>query len=560
LDLSRTGRLSTEHSRLITTLEPSVRASYNAYIGQLAAVNDLRGVEWLCRASCRNTLACLIYRRFCRLSLLDALLAGGDVPEQILVGSASMRTATLSVLQKHSCTTPVQVTSGERKTSVFRNLAQSLHMLANLFVWPKLTGRRKDFNSVKASFIYLDTFVSPDSFDDRGNHRDRYYPGLLEDVDDDTRARVLQVPSFFGARGWRDYARLFRKLRRSRVNFLLREDYLHVGDYLGALLDSHAIPGAIKTVPAWNGIDVAAIVLDEVRRDRFSSDLVNALLLYRFMGRLRAHGFRPDLVLDWNENQVVDRALCLAVRDVFPGARIKGYQSFVVPNSYACIQPTEYEKQAGTLPDELCVIGKAYVEDRLAFCPSMKTSLAPAYRFLYLLDSPAGRDRSNRFEILVALPMDVSEAKEIVNVVLAAAAGFGEKSSVKMKLHPTHGRDFFRRYSNALERAAIVVVDEPTSALLGRADLLISATSSMCFEAVMLGVPVAIVSDRRGPVGNPVPLGLGPDTHAVCYDEKDLQEFIERARNNGRFERTSRVERNFRIEHYVCSTASASLL
>ena len=52
-----------------------------------------------------------------------------------------------------------------------------------------------------------------------------------------------------------------------------------------------------------------------------------------------------------------------------------------VEGYYASLTPMPYEYSAGTLPDELLVIGKAFVKRKKEFCPEIKISIAPAFRF-----------------------------------------------------------------------------------------------------------------------------------------------------------------------------------
>jgi hypothetical protein len=551
LDLRHSAKLSVAHTRLITDLEPSVRASYNAYIGHLAKANHLQGTDWLARASCRNTIASLIHEKFCRLRLLDTLLERDEVPDLVLVGSKSMYLAVGSVLEKHQKRFSIQI-QHEGGISVFRNLLQSLRLLLNLFIWPKIIRKTKNLVE-KKSFIYLDTFVSPDSFAEDGCFKDRYYPGFLESLDKKMRDKVILVPSYYGVGGFSRYRRLFTELRRSSINFLVKEDYLTTFDFLVIFFKSFFIPSKIKKIPPWRGIDTTAIVQDEVLRDRFSPDLVNALLVYRFVKQLKNNGFEPELVIDWNENQVMDRALNLAVREEFPQTPIKGYQSYVVPNFYACIQPTEYELAAGTIPHELCLIGKAYQKDRLEFCPSLKSSIAPAYRFLHIYDSMQKRRTTKQFEILIALPMMVDEAKVVIEVCLPLSQKLGDQYSLKMKLHPTQKPQDFHVYQAGLQNSKIEWVQENTGRLLQTANLIITSTSSICFEAVMIGVFVAIVSNRSGPVMNPIPNGLNPELYRICYEELDILDFIDKLQH-------LKTNFDFSMEDYLCPMGQGSLI
>ena len=58
---------------------------------------------------------------------------------------------------------------------------------------------------------------------------------------------------------------------------------------------------------------------------------------------------------------------------------------------------------------------------------------------------------------------------------------------------------------------------------LSRAKLLVSSSSSLCMEAIQLGVPVAIVGNSNGVTMNPLQGRISPEWWRVCYSTDEIQ-------------------------------------
>ena len=119
-------------------------------------------------------------------------------------------------------------------------------------------------------------------------------------------------------------------MRASARRFLVREDDLQISDYAAALVGSLTIPFRLRRSARFLGIDVGGLVREEARSELGSWDLVDGILTFRFLARLKAAGTKLRLVLDWWEGQSADRALALAVRGAFPETPLIGYCGAIV--------------------------------------------------------------------------------------------------------------------------------------------------------------------------------------------------------------------------------------
>jgi len=527
LDLRKNGQLSIEHAKLITYLEPNVRLEYNAYIGELAKVNNVAGLTWLTQVTCRNTLLSLIHDRFCRLRLLETILDRGDKLDTIVLDNDCMRKAVVRLCQTKGSNASVTLTGNERirRGHVLLNIFKSLYLLLNLFIWPKLI-RGKGIP--RGPIIYLDNFLFIDSFDGNNNLKDRYYPGFINHLPNEaTKQRTWYVPTLYGIKTPKQFLSLFRSIRKSSQQFIMKEDWLKLSDYFNAFIFSFILPKKIKTIPNWKGLDISELVKQEIQVEMGSASLMSTVLIYHFIRRLAKVGVELDVVIDWHENQVIDRALNLAVKKYYPNIRVKGYQGYAVPDYYACKDPTDYEQEAGTLPDEICVIGDVFIEAKKKYCTDLKVTKAPAFRFSRIHDSRYSHCEETN-EILMILPISLDEGLDIIQLCKEAASVLGNNYIFFIKQHPSYTKQRFLRLVPESKSSCFRFADKDLYEHLYGAKLLVSAWSSVCLEAAVMGVPVAIAGNRSGPAMNPLS-GIFDNDHKrwkLVYSGNDIQSLL----------------------------------
>jgi len=363
--------------------------------------------------------------------------------------------------------------------------------------------------------ILLDTFLV-------GN-RDRYYNQLIDNLPFMMRDRVYYLPTLFGLRYPWEWLLKFREIAKSDDNMLLKEQWLKWSDYKDAFLGSFILSHSINKIPKWNNIDVSLIIRKEMLMDKGSSSITQSLLITRSFARYRVAGIKLKGVVDWFENQVIDRALALGVRENYPNVKIKGYMGYVAEEYYAGLTPTIYEKQEDLLPDELLMIGEAYIEKKKKKCPWLEVSVAPAFRFHNTMMFESN-NITRRSDILLAMPMEIDECRNIIN--LALSAQLQEKHTWMLKVHPTIPEKKFKEMIPESSNKRFVFTDKSLTDLFESSKLLITSSSSVAIEAVVCGLFVAIIGDRSGPTKNPLLNIVDKSYWSVCYTSNELERVI----------------------------------
>jgi len=538
LDLSHDGSLPIEYCKYISKIEKKTIIEYNNYISKIIELNSIQGMGWFNRVISRNTHLSSLLDNICKIKLLQYALSSNTKIKTIRVDSLGMYRVSQKIVYSMGYKASVEFRSDKWVNFLpVINLTKSCFKLFNLFIWPKLLrGKKKPVGKI----IFLDTFLFIDSFDLNNEYSDRYYPGI-EDSIRDTKL-LWYSPTLIGINSIRSFRHIFKAIRSSSKQFLMKEDWLKISDYFSALYLSYSLTRKVKLIPLWEGINIEELVNEEINKDKFSMDIINPILIYFFIKRLKTLNINIDLVIDWHENQVIDRALILGIRNFYSGTKIHGYQGYVVPDYYACKDPIIIEYDSGTLPDELFVIGQKFIEDKKKYCPNLPVSVAQAYRFSGIHKLNLSSKKPSK-KILLSLPISLKESKEIINIGLSLIALIGSEYEFYLKQHPSYTMDKLFKTFPEIENSSLNIVQKDLYQQLLESTLLISSSSSVCLEASLIGIKVAIVGSRTGPAMNPLANLVDLKNWQVCYSEYEVIDLISKPS----------IKVDFVIEDYLSS-------
>jgi len=523
IDFRNNGSLPMELAERMSSMQSIIGKEYTEYIGGLADLNNITGLGWLVNVTCRNPYQTKIFDRLCQLALLDDCLNKREEFVSVVVDNYGMFVAVNNLCDKYGVLVDVVYESGSETKGVIATVRKALILIYLSFI--SLIAARffpRNRPASQAPLIYIDTFASKGSFDRDGKFIDRFYTGMMEYLQDDLKDRVWYAPVVLSCLSYSDLRDFFKKCRMSGAQFLIMEQWLTFIDYLYAFYYSLILPQGIRHKPLFRGVDISELISSEVNKDGLSYGLFVAVLRYRFIFRLKKNGIKIEKVIDWNENQVIDRALNLAVREYYSSVKVVGYQGFVVSDYYVSHEPACYEREAGTVPDLLYVVSPYLLDRKRKYCSEQKVSIAPAFRFQELIHyEHVVKDKDI---ILLALPVQQEISRRIMNQCLRMNNLDGYRFVVK--LHPTVNIDKFMNEVPEARNSQFQYVSDSLYSYFPQAALLISGDSSSCLEAVCSGVYVAIMGRVDGPTSSSLEGIVDSRYWRVCYTADSIQEML----------------------------------
>ena len=395
----------------------------------------------------------------------------------------------------------------------------SIFFISYRFLLNRKTDRYKNIND-KGQLILIDTFILEDSLAEQ-RYIDRYYTGMHGMLPGNIKTNIFYVPTILSSYKKKQLDRIFDN---SNENMLYKHDFLNIKDYINSFksMIMFKLPGKLFL---FNEFNISEIVKTEFRRTRFSLSSFRAFLNYYFIRNLKNKKIDIKLFINWNENQVIDKALIRSIKDFYPNCYVKGYQGFITStNFHFYLPPTKFEIENRVIPDEICVTGNALKDNIRRYTPNIKVSVAPAFRFL----------NNNKFitgvaprGILLILPIGIEESVQIVQLFCNASILIREKViEVNVKNHPAINISKLKNELNKIFTIPFKFVDKKLPDIVNNYSVVIGSSSSALLETVSWGTPVIIIANNKGITQNPIPKSVSHEIWRLVYTPDELAESV----------------------------------
>jgi hypothetical protein len=483
---------------------------------------------WVEGPASRNTLSSPFYQHYCGLFLLESLLKNKYAVREIITDSIAFSKILKWYLKKNAYSIPVKNIDNTLVYHLMKLFKYTYLFFKELYSFFCHYWYSRKTIHLKASapdipLILIDTFSFPGYID-----KDRYYNYLWDSLDNDQRKHTYFVPSITMVK-LTDLLSAYSTLRLSCRNYLIKQDYLQIKDIIYALTHSLRVM-KLKVKPvSILGVDIAPLVKEELRSTKGYSDAVEALLNYRFAKRLRERNIKLRLVVDWFENQVIDKGWNAGFNKYYPNVVSKGYRGSAPPLLYiSSSTPSKVELTSGVLPSIISVIGDGYINSTKEFSCSLIVEKAPAFRYKHLWNKNVIVSNSNKCTILIALSYFIEESVHILQLVINALdINNTEKYSFFVSPHPTiSGETLHSRFGENWPESFNIIAD--VNKLLFSSDILISGgLSGVCLESAALGIPVIVVENPFGFSCNSIPPDVPQDLWKSSRTSKDIKNSIE---------------------------------
>ena len=544
-------KIDPEYSVLFNRIAVDIRESFTDFIDSISKQHGKSLDWWVSSPASRNTFVSPLFHYCCCIALLQELIRKKEPVSEIIADSRAFKKIIVDYLAKQGVNArvtlarvPVKQRLKELVRPIYVTLGIPLMRLLQFFAAKRTRFLRKPLPSEPLTLI--DTFVMPGYIE-----RDRYYSGVLDALSEEEKQRVWFVPHLYGFRPWQ-YLSVLKRLRKAERNFLLKDDFLKFVDYWCLwqhLFRTHKL----QIKPSFFfGVDISLLVREELTNFRGISSSYTPLLNYRFAKRLKGAGVKLGLIIDWFENQVIDKGFNAGFNHFFPNTPSIGYQGFVPVGFELNVYPTAAEKESRILPKEIGVIGKALLLSLRKYCPDIKLRLVPAIRYQGVWENRKYYPEENIFTILVALPIVISDAVYILKLLAHAADEGTDCVHFWIKPHPATSQSQIQGAFDAMWPKLFEFVDGDFNDCVEKSDLLISSASSACMETLAKGIPVIIIGNSHGLTHNPVPETITGDIWRLCYTTNEIAKAIQfyKSRAHEKIKEHEALGRRIREEYF----------
>lgn len=542
-------KIDPEHSALFNQIAVDIRKNFTDTIESVSRQHVKNLDWWFSSPASRNTFSSTLFHYCCCLVLLQELIRANEPIDEIVTDSRAFK----KILENYlaDCGFSRRITlSGMSLKQCLKEIVRPVYVMLGLplnyiLLFFAARGIQPLRKSLTQPLTLIDTFIMPGYIE-----KDRYYPGLLDVLSEEEKRYVWFVPHLYGFHPWQ-FLSVVSQLRKSKKNFVLKDDFLKFNDYwcLWNYL-FRVLKLQVKSC-IFSGVDISRLVREELTGFRSIGFSYVSLLNYRFAKRLKDTGVKLRLVIDWFENQSMDKGWNAGFRHFFPEVETAGYQGFIPAKHFLSLYPTEVERENAILPHKIFVMGNGLVHSIREFCPALDVKVAPAFRFQHVWHERKCLPDKNIYTILVTLP---NILKDTIAILKLLALENKNSAGIRfwIKPHPGMPKARIKAAYGSVWPEHFEFVDGDLSFFIEKANLLISSASSTCMEALTRGIPVIIVGNTQGLTNNLIPETITDDIWKLCYSRQEVEEAIQfyKSRSTDTVKDYEKAGRRIREEYF----------
>ena len=521
-------------ARLHEEVANDLRHEYVTWIDDL---NRSYGADlewWFMPISSRNVYNSDIFQFCCYLVILEKLYSDSiSRPHLVFVESVGL----LRVIQRWADGKNINVelyNTQEKSTFLTKRLLFLLRwgnfITTTSLRWIAAFITRIYYKRVKLGInptMIIDTFLHDYCLSDDGDFKDHHFPHLHEYLFN-KKYRVLVHPVIVGFNY--NYFPIYKKMRKSNTHFILREDFLHFTDYISAIKYPLKIIRQKVKAPMFRDFKLKAI-LDEERWTQSITSGMNAVLIYRLFIRLGQSELQPEQIINWYENQVIDKALIAGARKAFPQTKIIGAQMFIHSPNFISLFPSQSEVDAKIVPDILLETSQYQCEVAQSFTKDIPCYPAGALRYSHIFNNQNKNNQISEeksMSILILLPFNLNEAVELLETLKEGIRQIRNDIRIFVKGHPDYdSKELIHAFGEHNWPDRFEIFHGNLSEALEVASLVISSNSGSMVEAAAKGIPVIFLG-RETALNFNILSNLNLEIVEECYSTSELIAAIEK--------------------------------
>ena len=506
----------------------NIRVDFNLLIENASLANN--NPYWLLSSIVsRESEYSPLFSRCCSLELIKLNIINNSNLEQIVIYDKQL----FLLVKKYCNSNGTDIEIVFNKDSIkpllylyIKNFIRSFSFVI-LTLIAKLLTKKNTFNK-SSSLILLSTHIINDDHKEftKKNYIDRYYPNLYSYLDKTIEGNIVFVPGFPG--GPQNYINLFKKLKLSDINFLLKGDILHMNDYFYAFFSSAKVLFLRTPKTFFRGVEISSLIKSELRFFTFDYKIIEAFLNYRFVYRLNKNKFDISTFIDWYENHLSSKGFMLGFNKFMPNVKTIAYQGIIDSAAYKInLHPTKFERLSMLTPKRFVVIGDNLINHLKEFDNKIDVCPGPSFRYNYLWDKRNHKEDLKIFSIFIALPISFDEANSIL-VLLDKTLSLLPRNyfiKIRVKYHPTYNISKIQKLIH-IKDSRVDFVDGSFVDYIYDSSLLITGASTTCIEAMAIGVPVVVSGSKLGVMNISIPSSVPLDLYKVITKGHDLEEYI----------------------------------
>ena len=365
----------------------------------------------------------------------------------------------------------------------------------------------------KKEISIIDTFILEEKL------KDKLYYGNLSKYFNKTKKTTFFIPTIIESNIYK-FLKIFLSVNQDKKYFF-KENFTNLIDIFYCIFYLFRKKKFLKKYDNYKKFNLSLLIQCEILYNRDILTVFLSLHNYCFARRLKLKSLKIKKVVNWFENQSLDKGWNYGFRKFFPQSKTIGYQGFTPQPEYMNTLPTDYEKEYKVIPEKIITIGRNFVNSKKEFCKDLDIIPGPALRFNDLFNSPftikklytivlflEGASKENDQNLILQFIKISKKFNNIKFYVKTHPSLSLEKLKIKL---PKNITELKKKFSFVANRTYIAISCGNTSATI----------ESLAYGCKLI-LPIDNFFDRR----NLKKLKIPDDLYKVCNNPKDIYRSI----------------------------------
>ena len=525
VDFSYMGKINPIFLEQFESLSNKLRKPFTDMISDISIKMGDNIDWWMSGPPSRNTNASPLFHYYCVIHMVEEIKQKEIEISEILVDSIALYNIIKKSLHKSNKKIKVRyktIALVHKLFFFFFIFYLSLEEILKFILKKKYSYKTQylDKSLLLQELTLVDIWITKEFISS-----DRYYGLFWDNLKDEQKSKLFFVPTFVNIPIIK-YSAVFKELHSSTKNYIIKENYLKLKDMVYALGHFFRVK-KIKINPInVLGFNLVPIIKEELRSYKGYRNSINGILNYRFSRRLAEKRIKLKLIIDWFENQIIDKGWNRGFNEHYPDTKTIGYMGFSLPMQYLCVFPTKVENQHKLLPSVIKVIGKKFINTVKEFDSELKVETAPAFRFQHLWQEKKMKPDAKYKTILIALTNDLNNSIVILkNIRDFLLNNDSTEYKYWIKSHPILKFEEIKKVWDLPWPNKFVILNKNIEELIPKCDILVTGMSSIALEAISLAKPLIIINNH-GLTFNTIPDGIPDILWKSCTNYKDTESAI----------------------------------
>ena len=479
---------------------------------------------WLSSAASRYNLSSPLFHNFCIFKFLEYLNNTNNLPNSIIIDSYAVDAELRKFILFNKINLEIILVKKKyfKIKSFIRNYIiffhQLFYRLCQYFIVKFIINSKKIPNNFDKN-ILIDKYIFPGY-----EIKERYYNGLTENLDNNL-TKIYFVPTSAMIK-IKDLYKTYNILKNSDNNYLIKENFYSLKSIFYSLFHFFRKNNLNFNSQLINGIEFSKIIKEELDDNSIAFfAAVEGFLTIEFIKKIKSSNIKLYKIIDWYENQTIDKAWNFGFNTHYPDVKSLGYKGMAPSQMLLSeIYTLNIERQNNLLPKEIGVIGKGFKEESQKYNFITPIIVCPAFRFNYLWKYKKNIINKKKI-ILFALPISIDQSIQI----LSNLNYFNNKDhnyDIYIKPHPTSKIDIYINYLKNINFINYSIVKIPTEQILPNITFVVGGMSSISLESICLGIKTILIENNSGINYFTIPKNINKKNYKISKYNQNLLNLI----------------------------------